>query len=104
MKYYRDIDYFIYFEEFPHMGVLGMIVGNIDGTVNIYINTLYNRERQTETIRHELRHMAKEHLYNDILSIEEKEMDADRINDDDCTFGMNFSFVEYHEPETVGVL
>ena len=96
MKYYRDVDYFLYFEEFPHMGVPGTIVANIDGTVNIYINTLYCVEKREEAIRHELRHMVKQHLFNDALSISEKELDADKIYDSDCVFGENFSYVEYN--------
>lgn len=95
MKYYRDVDYFIYFEEFPHMGISGVIVSNSDGTVNIYINTLYSVERQRKTIQHELRHLVKGHLYCDILSIEEKELEADDLEDDSYIFGNNFEFVEF---------
>lgn len=98
MRYYRDIDYFIYFEDFPHMGIPGIIIANSDGTANIYINTLYSAEKQKRTLRHELRHFAKEHLYNDWLSIEEKEQDADALGDGSCTFGDEFSFVECEVP------
>ena len=95
MRYYRGVDYFLYFEDFPHMGVPGIIACNTDGTVNIYINTLYSHERREAALRHELRHLALGHQYNDVLTIEEKEADADRILDADCVFGEDFSFVEY---------
>lgn len=97
MKYYRDIDYFFYFCDFPHMGVPGATIENSDGTANIYINTLYSREVQHRTIQHELRHVAQNHFHNDLLTIEEKEQSADDINDGSCIFGPNFSFVEYVE-------
>ena len=92
MRFYRDIDYFLYFIDFPHMGVYGAAVSNTDGTVNIYINTLYNTDIQERTIRHELRHMAKGHLWDDTKPITQKELEADEP--DGCIFGENFSHVE----------
>lgn len=100
MKYYQGVDYFLFFLDFPHMGVPGLIVSNSDGTVNIYINTLYNKAVQRRTIKHELRHFAKNHFYVDWLAIEEKELDADDIDDPSCVFADNFSSVEYTEPNT----
>lgn len=97
MRYYRNVDYFIYFEDFPHMGIPGVIVANSDGTANIYINTLYNAERQDKTIRHELRHLAKEHLYCDHMTIEEKEAEADNFKDLSCSFADNFEYVEIED-------
>lgn len=94
MKYYRDVDYYLYFEEFPHAGIPGVIIGNSDGTANIYINTLCSIEKQNRTIKHELRHLAKEHLSCDWMTIEEKELEADDIFDSSCVFGDNFSYVE----------
>lgn len=96
MKYYRDINYFIYLMDFPHMGIPGLIVSNSDGTANIYINTLYAVEKQNRAIRHELRHFVKGHLHCDYMTIEEKEMEAD-LDDESCVFGEDFSFVEYEE-------
>ena len=37
MKYYQGVDYFLFFMDFPHMGVPGVIASNSDGTANIYI-------------------------------------------------------------------
>lgn len=97
MKYYLGIDYFFFFEDFPHMGVPGGIGPNSDGTANIYINTLYCHERQVQAIKHELRHLAKNHFYCDFMTIEEKELDASNLNDPSCIFSDDFSSVEYVE-------
>lgn len=96
MKFIRDIDYFLYFVEFPHMGVPGVIAANTDGTVNIYINTLYTPERRDRALRHELRHLAKQHFWCDTKSIEVKELEADE-DDPSIIFGDNFSSVEIVE-------
>lgn len=99
MKYYRDVDYFLLFMDFPHMGVPGVIASNSDGTANIYINTLYTDEVQRRTIKHELRHLVKGHFSIDTMSVEEKELDADDIDDPSCIFADDFSSVEYVEEE-----
>lgn len=96
MKYHRDIDYFLYFMDFPHMGVPGIIAANTDGTVNIYINTLYTPERQDLALRHELRHLAKQHFWCDTKTIEEIELEAD-TEDLSVIFGEDFSSVEIVE-------
>ena len=76
LKYYRGVDYFLFFEDFPHMGVPGVIAANSDGTANIYINTLYSPDCQRRAIRHELRHLARNHFYCDWMTLEEKELRA----------------------------
>lgn len=101
MRFYRDIDYFLYFADFPHMGVYGAAVSNTDGTANIYINTLYNSDIQDRTIRHELRHVAKGHLWDNAKTITQKELEADDASD--CTFGKDFSFVDLDEPVFVDI-
>lgn len=95
MKYYLGVDYFIYFEDFPHMGVPGVIAANSDGTANIYINTLYNEDCQRRAIRHELRHLARCHFYCDWLTLAEKELEADDGDDPTVLFGEDFSSVEW---------
>ena len=95
MVYYEGVDYFIYYLEFPHMGVPGAIAANSDGTSNIYINTLYCEEIQQDTLKHELRHMVKEHLYNDRMALWEKELEADDIFCPDCIFAEDHSYVVY---------
>ena len=100
MKYYRGVDYFLFFEDFPHMGVPGVIAANSDGTANIYINTLYHEECQRRAVMHELRHLARNHFYCDWMTLEEKELEADDIFDPSCVFGEDFSSVEWVEPHT----
>ena len=97
MKYYRDIDYFVYYCDFPHMGVPGVIAANTDGTVNIYINTLYTPERQNQALRHELRHLVRNHFWCDTKTIGEKELEAD-AEDTSVVFSEDYSFVEYTPP------
>ena len=94
MKYYRDIDYFIFYCDFPHMGVPGVIAANSDGTVNIYINTLYSPDHQDRALRHELRHLVLNHFWTDTKTIREKEREAD-TEDEDIIFADDYSFVEY---------
>lgn len=103
MKYYQDVDYFLFFMDFPHMGVPGVIASNSDGTANIYINTLYCEEVQRRAIKHELRHLIKNHFYVDTMSIEEKELEADDIEDPSCIFSGDFSSAEYIE-EPINIL
>lgn len=106
MKYYQGVDYFLFFMDFPHMGVPGVIASNSDGTANIYINTLYCEQVQSRTIKHELRHLVKNHFYIDWMSIEEKELEADDIDDPSCVFSDDFScveYVEYHKPKLPNV-
>ena len=98
MKYYEGIDYFLSFEDFPHMGVPGAIASNGDGTATIYINTLYCKARQNETLRHELRHFVRGHFNSDCtMTLTEKEIDANNIDDVSYQFAPDFSWVEYIE-------
>ena len=78
------------------MGVPGAIAENTDGTVNIYINTLYCREKQTRALRHELRHLAKNHFHAENMTVFEKELEAD-LDDNSCIFAKDFSWVELQE-------
>ena len=87
MKYYKNIDYFLFFMDFPHMGVPGAVAGNSDATVNIYINTLYTPEIQKRTVKHELRHLVKNHFQCDWMTIEEKELEAEKK-----IFGKDFAY------------
>ena len=88
MKYYKNIDYFLFFMDFPHMGVPGAVAGNSDATVNIYINTLYTPEIQKRTVKHELRHLVKNHFQCDWMTIEEKELEAEKK-----IFGKDFAYI-----------
>lgn len=95
MRLYRDVDYYLYFIDFPHMGIPGLITANTDGTVNIYINTLYAEEIQCRTVKHELRHFCLGHLTDDVLTITEKELAAEDIDDPAVQYADNFAYVEF---------
>lgn len=94
MKLYRDVDYFIYFEDFPCMGTRGFVGSNVDGTSSIYINTLYCEPKQRECLRHELRHVALDHLWRDDMEEKTKESEADGITSHSFQFASDFSWVE----------
>ncbi len=94
MRLYRNIDYFIYCEEFPCMGARGFVGSNPDGTTSIYINTLYCESKQYETLKHELRHVALGHLWRDDMEPEEKESEANGDCSCDISFAEDFSWVE----------
>ena len=98
MKYYRDLDYYVYHTPFPRMGVPGVIAANTNGTVNIYINSNYTWERQQRALRHELRHFARGHLWNDVLTLTEKELEADDDADPCVTFAPDYSWTAYEPP------
>lgn len=65
MTYYEGVDYFVRKVEFPNMASPGMAASNCDGTFNIYINSLFCEEIQTNTLRHELEHLIQNHFYRD---------------------------------------
>lgn len=94
MRLYRDIDYFLFFEDFPRMGIPGAIGANCDGTCSIYINTLYCQRKQVEALRHELRHMALWHLWRDDMELRDKEFEADKLGDCSVRFASDYSWVE----------
>lgn len=64
--------YFVRYIEFP-MTVKGVTIPNDDGTFDIYINDLLCDCAKEECLRHELRHIMKDHFYNDIMTIEQVE-------------------------------
>ena len=57
--------------------VEGVTIPNDDGTFDIYINESLPPERQEDALRHELRHITKDHLYDDISPVEQLEREAD---------------------------
>ena len=49
---------------------------NDDGTFDIYINESLPPERQEDALRHELRHITKGGLYDDVSPVEQLEREA----------------------------
>ena len=93
MRYYRDLDYFLYIEPMPVARWLGFIDPMPDGTVCIYVNTKVSEKRRRNAIKHELRHLAFNHMWAEERPIEEIEAEAD-AEDDRVTFGPDFDWVE----------
>lgn len=92
MRYYRDVDYFLYFREFP-LDWIGYIKILPDGTACIHINSKASEIRQRRAIKHELRHLAFNHMWAEDKPMKEIEAEAD-AEDDRVTFGPGFSWVE----------
>lgn len=92
-KYYLGIDYNFHFLDFPHMGIVGAICWNSDCTAEIYINSLYTLERQTQAARHELRHFVYDHAYCDYKDVTTKEAEADNDDDQNVLIADDFSWV-----------
>lgn len=101
MRYYRDVDYFLYFRELP-FDWIGYIKILPDGTACIHINSGASKERQVRAIKHELRHLAFNHMWAEDKPIEEIEDEAD--NGKGVKFGPNYAWVELQkEPLPAGV-
>lgn len=94
MKMYRDVDYFLFFQDFPRVGVPGFIGQNADGTCSIFINTLYCPRKQKETLRHELRHLALDHFWREDRPLRDLEAEADDLYGSDVSIAPDFSWVE----------
>lgn len=101
MRYYRDVDYFLYFREMP-FDWIGYIKILPDGTACIHINSKASEIRQRRAIKHELRHLAFNHMWAEDKPIEEIEDEAD--NGKGVRFGPNYAWVELEEkPLPAGV-
>ena len=61
-------EYFVRYIKLPAK-VEGATVPNDDGTFDIYINSIFCEEKRAEILEHELRHIRKDHFYNDILPV-----------------------------------
>lgn len=92
MRYYRDVDYFLYFREFP-LDWIGYIKILPDGTACIHINLKASEIRQRRAIKHELRHLAFNHMWAEDKPMKEIEAEAD-AEDDRVTFAPDFGWVE----------
>ena len=60
----------------PH--IEGVTLPNSDTTFDVYINSLISQDRQLESIRHEIRHIKKNHFYS-CVSVVFNEMEACRV-------------------------
>ena len=67
--------YYIHYVPLPTC-VNGATVPNDDGTFDVYINAVLPEERQWEALRHEVKHLTSDHLYDDISPVKKLEQDA----------------------------
>lgn len=72
-------EYYVRLVELPPT-VEGVTIPNDDGTFEIYLNSLLCETRRAECLEHEIRHIKKDHFYNDIQPIEEIECEADGLS------------------------
>lgn len=59
--------------------IKGVTIPNDDGTFNVFINSSLCPECTDSTLEHELKHIKKDHFYDDTKTIEEVESEADKI-------------------------
>ena len=55
----------------------GCVKKDANGALNVYINGRLSQAEKQRTFEHEMRHVRYGHLYNDLLSVEEKEKEAE---------------------------
>lgn len=61
----RDCDYFVRVIPFPpEITVNGILVLNDDDTYSVYLNSRASEEQRREALHHELRHIARNDLYD----------------------------------------
>lgn len=73
----EGVDYHLFYIEFANRANPALTVLNADGTADIYLNTLYCRERLARELEHELRHLRDQHFHAEGVSIERAERQAD---------------------------
>ena len=56
---------FVRLIRFPSTAVRAVTLPNDDGTFDIYINERLPEELRREALEHELKHIRKDHFYND---------------------------------------
>jgi len=59
--------------------VKGVTVPNDDGSFSIYINSALPDAQQRATLDHEVRHIVRDHFYNDRATVAEVETDAETV-------------------------
>lgn len=67
----QDVDFFIYYVPM-HGAIGGFVTPNPDGTFSVYLNERLSRERNLETMEHEIGHIIRDDFYTgkDVAEIE----------------------------------
>ena len=93
----EGVDYHLYYLDFANRANPALTVLNDDGTADIYLNTLFSRERLAQELEHELRHLKDQHFYAEGVSIERAERQADGESVDLITAARERgNIVEFH--------
>ena len=73
----EGVDYHLFYLDFANRANPALTVLNDDGTADIYLNTLFSRERLARELEHELRHLKDQHFHTEGISIQRAERQAD---------------------------
>ena len=93
----EGVDYHLFYLDFANRANPALTVLNDDGTADIYLNTLYCRERLARELEHELRHLKDQHFHTEGVSIERAERQADGESVDLITAAKGRgNIVEFH--------
>lgn len=71
--------YYTHYIELPAQ-VEGVTIPNDDSTFDIYINVSLPQCKQEQTLRHELEHIRRDHLYDDSRAVTELENEARAVS------------------------
>ena len=79
------------------LSVDGVTLPNNDGSFDIYLNSRHPKQKQDETLTHELNHIQQDHFYNDIKGIRTIEQEADGVSSpEDPTVSQSGSSWPFH--------
>lgn len=76
-RYMKMEDCFIRTIKLPG-SIKGVTCPHSDGTYSVYINSNLSESCTYKTLKHELRHIEKDHFYDDTKSIEAVEAEAEQ--------------------------
>lgn len=69
----------------------GCVKKDSNGDLNVYINGRLSQAEKQKTYEHEMSHIRHGHLYNDMLTVEEKEKEAENEKPSDLREGDGLS-------------
>lgn len=70
----QDINYFVHMVKLPP-SCYGLVRENEDNTYAVLVNRNIPREKQQETVKHELEHIRLGHLGDDRKTVAQKELE-----------------------------
>ena len=61
----ENADYFVHLVDFPVCSAGGIVLLNDDGTYTVLLNSRLSREKNADSLKHEITHIEKDDLYRD---------------------------------------